>query len=193
MNRVKFENTVLYLLHSCAPVRPGLTSLLKMVYLADFAHYRQFLSPITDAEYVALERGPVINGYKEVFEQMTKDRIVTLHEASILGRQEKKLEYRPVLEPDVSVFSPSELGVLDSVANQDGWKTGVDLSEKTHLEGPWQLVWDPREKGRPIPYPLFRWLDNLPDESDLAEANEHIEARPEIVERIAALQNSASN
>ncbi len=192
MDRAKFENTVLYLLRRCFPVQPGLTSLLKMLYFADYEHYRQFLSPITGVEYVALERGPVVDGYKELFEQMTTKGIVSLFEATILGRSEKRLEYRPEIEPDVTVFSSTELGVLDSVAHQYRTETGTALSEKTHLEGPWNFVWDPHDPGRPIPYPLFRWLDNLPDEADLLEAKELITSRPEVLDRIDALQKSAS-
>ena len=192
MDRAKFENTVLYLLRRCFPEKPGLTSLLKMLFYADYEHYRQFLSPITGAQYVALERGPVIDGYKELFEQMTEEGIVTLFEATNLGYQEKTLQYRPGREPDVRVFSETERDVLDWVVRKHGSETGKAMSEKTHLEGPWSLVWDSHEHGLPIPYPLFRWLDNLPDESDLLEAKEQVAARPDVLDRIQALQKSAS-
>lgn len=192
MDRVKFENTVLYLLGSCSPTRPSLTSLLKMIYLSDYEHYRQFLSPITDTQYVALERGPVVDGYKEIFEQMVSDEVLTLHKASILGRKDEKLEYLPAMEPDVSVFSPTELGVLDSVVRKNGTKTGAYLSEKTHLEGPWEYVWDWRNQGHPIPYLLFRWVDNLPTDDDLERAAEHVAANQEIQVRIEELQTVGS-
>jgi uncharacterized phage-associated protein len=193
MDRVKFENAVLYLLHRCSPTRPSLTSLLKMIYLSDYEHYRQFLAPITDTQYVALERGPVVDDYKRIFSEMVEAEILTLHESSILGRKEKKSEYQPVMEPDVSVFSSSELGVMDSVAEKDGTKTGVFLSEKTHLEGPWQYVWDWRDPGQPIPYLLFRWVDNLPTDDDLERAADHVSANQEIQARIEELQTAASS
>lgn len=192
MNRLKFENAVLYLLRHSFPEQPGLTSLLKMLYFADHEHYRQFLSPITGARYVALERGPVVDGYKDLFEQMTNDGVLELFEATVLGRKEKKQEYRPLAEPDVSVFSSTELKVLDSVARQYGSETGTALSEKTHLEGPWSLVWDPKEPGLEIPYLLFRWVDNLPDETDLEYARNEIASRPEVLETIEELQSASA-
>ena len=191
MDQTKFENTVLYLLRRCFPEQPGLTVLLKMLYFEDYEHYRHHLSPITGADYVALERGPVVDGYKALFDEMTEKGLVTLFEATNVGHQDKTWEYRPVGDPDLSLFSSTELDVLDLVAAHHGSETGVALSEKTHLEGPWSLVWDARDQGRPIPYPLFRWLDNLPDESDLLEAKGQIESRPEVLDNIKALQKSS--
>ena len=192
MTDPRFANTVLYLLTRSAPARPGVTSLLKMLYFADYEHYRRFLAPISGAQYVALERGPVVDGYAELFEQLADEGVLSLHEATVLGRQEKKHEYRPEQEPDVSAFSASELEVLEGVARRYGSETGVDLSEKTHLEGPWQYVWDSYDRGRPIPYALFRWVDNLPEEEDLLEAKRLIESRPDVKDRIAELQSLAS-
>jgi uncharacterized phage-associated protein len=193
VDKRKFQNTVLYLLRRCATSHPGVTSLLKMLYFADYEHYRQFLRPITGAEYVALERGPVVNDYKMLFEQLVTEGVVKKHEASVLGIKEKKIEYRPLQEPDTSVFASTELAILDHVAEQFGSETGLALSEKTHLEGPWSLVWDWRQPGRSIPYMLFRWLDNLPDEADVAEARKQIAARPKLLDRIRELNSAASS
>lgn len=190
MDKLKFQNTVLYLLRGCSPAHPGVTSLLKMLYFADYEHYRRFLTPITGAEYVALERGPVVNGYKDLFQQLVDEGVVRRYDATVLGIKEKKLEYRPEQEPDATVFSATELGVLDEVAAKYGSETGLALSEKTHLEGPWSLVWNWREPGRPIPYMLFRWLDNLPAPEDLVVAQKQLAARPEVMERVKALHKA---
>lgn len=186
-DRNKFDNTVLYLLQRCSPSRPGVTALLKMIYFADYEHYRRNLAPITGAQYVALERGPVVDGYAEQFERMTAEGTVKLMEVTVLGVTDKKQEYRPLVEPDVGVFSPTEIAILDSVAIQHGSETGAALSEKTHLEGPWSIVWHPYDRGRPIPYAMFRWFDNLPDELDIKKAKAEIESRPEVLETIKAL------
>src|SRR5260370_443646 len=104
----KLANTVLYLLQRCAPARPSLTSLLKMLYYADYEHYRKHLSPITGAQYVALERGPVLNHYKYVFEQLESQGVVEKFEAAVQGHPDKpKIEYVPKAEPDESLFLES--------------------------------------------------------------------------------------
>lgn len=165
----KFANTVLFLLHECAPHRPGITGLLKMLFFVDFWHYRMHLRTVTTSKYVALERGPVVDGYKQLFAAMVADGLLKKHEATVLGHAEKKVEYLPRQEPDESAFSSSELEVLKEVAARYGRTSGVDLSEKSHLEGPWVFAWDPASPGNEIPPALFRWVENLPDEDDLDE------------------------
>lgn len=171
---IKLANTVLYLLHQCAPVRPGLTTLLKMLFFSDYLHYRRHLKTITGSDYVALERGPVINNYRQIFEAMETDDVLDRHLATVLGHVEKKHEYRPKQEPDASVFSETEIQVLDSVAKECGRLSGAVLSERSHLEGPWAFAWNPAQQGNPIPAVLFRWLDNLPDDGALESAREAV-------------------
>ena len=69
MNRDKLASTVLYLLRGCS-AKLGLTSLLKMIYFADYRHFQEHLSPISGARYVAMERGPVVEDYWKVFEDL---------------------------------------------------------------------------------------------------------------------------
>ena len=162
-----------------------------MLYFADRAHYRQFLSPITGAQYVALERGPAVNDYKRLFDEMVSNGTLSLHKATILGRRDKKYEYLPKKEPNRSVFTPSELRVLDAVVAEHGVSTGIALSEATHREGPWTFVWDPYRPGLPIPYVLFRWLDNMPDEADLEAAKKDL-ARSKVSAKAKALSRQAA-
>ena len=76
MNRDKLASTVLYLLRGCSATKPGLTSLLKMIYLADYRHFQEHLSPITGAPYVAMERGPVVQDYWKVFDDLEEQGLL---------------------------------------------------------------------------------------------------------------------
>ncbi len=166
----KLGNTVLYLLRGCGGTRPGVTSLLKLLYFADYEHYRRHLSTITGETYVALERGPVLDNYKTLFQEFVQDGILSAHEVAIQGQTSKKLEYRSNCEPDDGIFSESERETLNEVIQDYGHETGRNLSDITHLEGPWGFVWSPSDPGRTIPPIAFRWLDNLPNEADLQAA-----------------------
>jgi len=190
MDEVKFTNAVLYLLQH-APGRPGLMHLLKMLFLVDYEHYRRYLSPVTGAQYVALPDGPVIDDYKRRFDQLLRQGVLDVQEAPVPGRQNKKVEYLPRLEADPRVFKASELAVMGAVVRQHGAATGVGLSQKTHLQGPWSLAWDPERQGQPIPYMLFRWHDNLPDQEDIEAARQSIYDR-RLESRIAALNGQPS-
>lgn len=169
MKNDRLANTVLYLLRGCRDA--GLTKLLKLIYHADYHHYRDHLTTITGASYVALERGPVVDGYKDELELLERRGFVTVRNVPIFGHDKAKKEYLPLGEPDPQAFSQAERETLDDVLLRYGTKTGVELSALTHEElRPWELVWDPASPGRPIPYALWRWLDNFvtPREVDVA-------------------------
>lgn len=165
----KLENTILYLLREC-PRRPGVTALLKMLYFADMRHYRRYLRTITNARYVALQRGPVPEDYKTLFENMERDRLVRLNEVPVFQRDNPKQEYEPLVAPAVEMLTETERDVLAEVIQECGERTGSDLSELSHREGPWQMFWNAANEGAAIPPSAFRWLDNMPDESDLDRA-----------------------
>ena len=158
----KLTNTVLYLLRGCAPARPGTTSLLKLIWYADYEHYRKHLAPITGAEYVALERGPVLKEYKRVLDELVKQEAVQRIKMPVQGHPDQpKIEYEPKKLPDETVFLETELEVLDEVIATCGGKSGHELSERTHREGPWAFAWNPQRSRSTDPVrrvPLDRQL-----------------------------------
>lgn len=184
MNDQKFRNAVLYLLSRSAPAHPGLVSLVKLLWLADYEHYRRHLSTITDAEYVALPDGPVIDDYRDVFAAMERDDLLNKTEVPVYGATRPKVEYQPKQGADTNLFTESEIAVLDEIAQTYGSWSGHRLIQKTHVEGPWKLV----AQGDTIKPVLFRWLDNLPDEEALADARRSLEKRADVMKRVQELR-----
>ena len=186
MDQNKLASTVLYLLKGC-PVRPGLTSLLKMIYFADYWHFYRHLSSVTGSQYVAMDRGPVIDDYWQVFESLEKQGLLKTEEVPMAGHPgNPKKEFMALVEPDEDLFSETELEVLNQVISECGQMTGSTLSHKTHQEGPWAFIWDAKEPSRQIPYIAFRWLANLPNERDIEEAKGII-GREDMVNQVAEL------
>lgn len=182
----KFVNTVLYLLDRSGPARPGSTHLLKMLWYADYSHYRKNLRSITGAEYVAMERGPVLKGYKELFERLEGDKVVEIEIVPVWGHPENdKVELRALMEPSEAELSEAERETLDQVIRDCADKSGNWLSERSHREPPWMISYPVAPNGH-IPYSLFRWIDNAPTEADLERAMQAL-ARPECQEVLAGL------
>lgn len=186
-DREKFAATVLYLLRASEPARPGLTALLKMLWYSDYKHYQEHLRPITGADYVALENGPVIDDYKDHFKWLRSAEYVKLTRKEVQGHDRPKQEYVPLMEANEDLLTESEQETLDRIAQKYARVPGSKLSEKTHREGPWTFVWDSSQPYQEIPYPLFRWVENLPDDEDLEKAAEEQLNRPEVQEILAAL------
>jgi uncharacterized phage-associated protein len=183
----KFANTVLYLLERCHPTRPGSTAVLKMLWYADYWHYRKHLASVTGGEYVALPRGPVLDGYKELFEQLETDNVVEAHTVPVYGQPENdKIELHPKMEADEEVFSEIERETLDQVIRECAHQSGNALSASTHREPPWMIVY-PVAPNQRIPYSLFRWIENAPTEADLVKAKAALD-RPHCKAVLATLR-----
>lgn len=187
-DRDKFANAVLYLVKHC-PDDPGLTKLLKLLYFADFGHYRKHLRPITGVEYVALPQGPVPNDYRELLDELEARGAVKRREVPIFGRSDlkPKLELEALEDPNEAGFGETELEVLNEVLSKYGSQSGKALSDRAHADGPWSLAWDPEHQGKPVPYALGRWLENQCDEEDIALVAKALE-RADVQEALRELE-----
>src|SRR5262245_21561989 len=98
LDREKFANTVLFLLKGCGGA--GVLKLVKMLYFADFEHYRRHLRPITGAEYVALPNGPVPNDYKQLLEELETEGVIRRYDVQIHGVTKPMTKCDPLQEPN---------------------------------------------------------------------------------------------
>jgi uncharacterized phage-associated protein len=162
----KLANTILYLLERCSSLPPGKQALLKMVWYADYWHYMEHLSLITEAEYVAMPNGPVIDNYQDLLDGLVAQGVLGVERKHVYGKPNQKEEYRPLVKSDDSQFSESELRTLQRVLADCAGHSGGELSVRTHFDPPWLIAWDAHRPSQPIPRMLFRWLENLPDEED---------------------------
>lgn len=191
----KTSNTVLYLLRRSAAHRPAMTVLLKMLWYVDYLHYGTHLASITGARYVALKRGPVLDDYKNIFERMEREGLMTQEREASQRFPETPTQYfSAVGVPDIALFKAEEIDTMEEVIATCAHRTGSSLSRLTHgTNEPWTLVWDEEsEKPAPIPEVLWRWSDNLPDSTDLALAREDV-SRPQVraaLEKIWAAQRA---
>jgi uncharacterized phage-associated protein len=181
----KFANAVLYLLKGCKQP-PGLTKLLKMLYNADFRHYRKHLRSITHAPYVALPRGPAPDKYEDALDALERGGIIARMSVAIVGLDKLMTEFQAKKAPNMCVFDDTEIEVLDEILNECAHKTGVALSEASHLEGPWSWAWNAESPGQPVPYVLGRWLENRCDDDDMSVARRALE-RAEVAEQLSRL------
>lgn len=188
----KLTNTLLYLLERCGGARPGKQALLKMIWYADYWHYREHLTQITESEYVAMANGPVIDNYQDVLDGLVAEGVLALERKEIYGQPNKKEEYRPLLECDQSQFSESELKTLQRVLQECGGRSGSELSKMTHREPPWLIAWDDQRPNQRIPRVLYRWAENLPDDEDHEFARQAL-ARESVQRELKALRERASS
>lgn len=121
------------------------TKLAKLVYLADFNHFYQFLEPMTGFEYKKLPYGPVTVEFFSVLEYMIAQGILleekkgTAHLLSLIEEPEKEL------------LSQKEHDLIQKIATKWCVHNTESIVNFTHAQLPWSISRDCEV----IPYELI--------------------------------------
>lgn len=181
-HREKLINAILYFASNTKYC--GKIKLIKLLYLLDFAHFRETGHSVTGLEYHAWKLGPVpVDVYQE-WDTLGEDLA-----AAIDIVPERVIDYeretvRPKRDFDGGAFTKRELRILKDLADRFHDDLSKPLVNITHEEqGPWAKIWDSgRGNNERIPYSLA--LDESGARADsareLADLREGVEAASRI-------------
>ena len=131
----KFKNLVLYIISNSNYKEEGIKKLNKILYFVDFYYYRnheKFVS--TGIKYAKAGMGPIVDGYKNIFEAMVKDGI--LQKENIDG----KIIHKAKTGYDISQFSSEEIEHMHNILDKYGKLSSSDLESISHIQQPWILT-----------------------------------------------------
>jgi putative zinc finger/helix-turn-helix YgiT family protein len=118
------------------------TKLNKLLFYADFKHFQEFTVSITGARYVHVPFGPAPDQFSIYFAALASQCAIELIEEE---QGEKIKATRP---PDLSLFSPTERHIMQSVREYfDSWWAS-DISQLSHGE----VGYVSTKTGEPISY-----------------------------------------
>lgn len=185
-HRKKLLNAVLFFAKNTK--RPNLTKMLKLLYFLDFTHFKQTGYPSIGLEYYAWERGPVPKEFWiEVKDGITPDDFEGKFAILIRENQEdpisiqKELLFKATAKPDLTVFSPREIEILEYLTDVYRDTPAYLMAEVTHLRNePWDAT--KRTKGLDNPIDYLLCLD------EEAKINPD-EARESLDEYFATIKN----
>lgn len=133
----KTANAIAYLAYK----RRGLTKkqICKLLYFADKEHLLQYGRPITGDEYHALPQGHVPSRGLNMMDgktqwNVTQADIDLLRKFGHLDHWEFVVDH----EPDSTVFSRSDLRILDEILDRLGGYTAKQLEDLSHQEPSWR-------------------------------------------------------
>lgn len=110
----------------------------KLLWLADRYHIRQYGRTISGDEYHALPYGAVPSDAKCILEEKTtklnNDEKTVKEYLTILPNH----KYRGNKEPNMNVFSDSDIQALDLIINHFNHLSALELSELSHQFPEWQ-------------------------------------------------------
>ena len=154
--RRKLLNAVLFFASSTKRVNLG--KLSKLLYFLDFMHFNQTGYPSIGLKYFAFEKGPVPKDFwieirnANVPEDF-KGKIALIRKTDRSAPNYKEVEVRALEKPDLSVFTPREIKMLEDLAFVYKEATASDMSEITHLpKQPWDITKKQKGKNKPIDY-----------------------------------------
>lgn len=157
-NPNKLKHLILYFIkqHAGEP-NFGKVRLAKLLFEADFEHFRRTGEAITGRSYVGMQQGPVPEDFDDFLERMQARQELSFA-SEPMGPYTQQ---RPVAraEPDLSLFSPGEMEVIDAVVREQHGMTAGEVSKRSHEHVGWQAA----RPGERIPYGTA-WIVDPPPE-----------------------------
>lgn len=112
------------------------TKLNKLLFFADFKHFKENAVSITGVKYAHRTHGPVPDKYEYFFASMTDSRQVEVEEVMIY--QYIGENFVSTVEPDLSIFETSELKVLAEIKEFFKAYTATQIRDFSHNEKGYQ-------------------------------------------------------
>jgi len=180
--RKKLLNAVLFF--ATTTKRVNLGKLSKLLYFLDFMHFNQTGYPSIGLRYYTFEKGPVPKDFwLEIRDASVpedfKRKIALIPRMDDFAPNYREVEVRALEEPDLSVFTPREIKILEKLAFMYKEATASDMSEVTHLpKQPWDITKKQKGKNKPIDY-----LVSISEESavSLEDAEDTLKEHGEVV------------
>ncbi len=168
----KFINAVAYFAEKDLPDLDKL-KVSKLLYFADKLHLQKYSRTITGDDYRRIKRGPIPSRCLDIMNDAIagEAQYFTDHEPEV----EKFLKYVDIddsgqypcfvakKDPDLDVFSRSDIEILDEVSRKYGNRTGIQLINLSHRDASWKKT----KPSRWIDFRLF--LEGLDQEEKLAK------------------------
>lgn len=154
--KISKEELILYLLNKIEPEQATLLRLNKLAFFAEFGFIYRQQKELSNAKYAAINHGPVIDGYKEMFAGMQRRKKI------LLDKDGKHV--RLLVTPTFSI-SVEDMEVLDDLIDKYSQLNNRELVGLSHSTDSYKITTNnEREMGRIIDKDLA-YLESFFDES----------------------------
>jgi putative zinc finger/helix-turn-helix YgiT family protein len=109
------------------------TKVNKLLFYADFRHFKEYTTSVTGAQYVHLPLGPVPDNYDHYFAALVGNESLRVEE-EVCGQDFVTERLVTVNTPDLSLFSDSELKTLATIKEHFKDYTATKIKGYSHEE-----------------------------------------------------------
>lgn len=136
LDLTKFYNVILLL------CKEGVfkTKLNKLLFYTDFKHYREYAGSLTGAVYAHIPFGPAPDNYEIYYASLKFHKAIEFIEETYPEYTGEKI--RATKEPDLSMFSSSELDTIASVKQRFAHFSAKEIADFSHGEVGYQETSD---------------------------------------------------
>lgn len=159
LKQEKLINAILYFVQNtknCYKMK-----LFKLLFYLDFIHIKQYGTDVTGLNYYTLPMGPVpldlMDSFSETKENDFKDffTVTPLQDEENPDYKWYKILPKKGVKPNLKLFTPRELEILDNLAFMYKDTTAKQMSDITHLKNsPWDKTKDEKGMNQLISYEL---------------------------------------
>jgi uncharacterized phage-associated protein len=110
---------------------------IKLIFLADRLHLRKYGRPIIGDVYWAMKLGPVGSKTKRAAELDLPNTTLLYSKKYIRPTDDKKHSFVSIKEPDMDVFSKTDIECLEAVNDTFSDRDQFELAELTHKYPEW--------------------------------------------------------
>ncbi len=156
--RLKLLNAVLFFAKKTKWANT--TKISKLLYFFDFKHFKETGYPAIGLQYFAFKKGPVPKSFWLEVKGGNppddfKDKLALIQKKDELDPKSKEIEFKAKKNPDLSVFSPREIEILNNLALMFKDVKAWQISEISHLKNqPWDVTIKQEGLNAPIDYLL---------------------------------------
>lgn len=161
-SKISKEDLILYLLNKIEPEQATLLRLNKLAFFTEFGFIYRQQKELSNAQFAAIDYGPVIDGYKEIFNKMQQAKKIAIDKN---GRH-----VRLLTAPTLSI-SAADKEVLDDLIDKYSRLNNNELIGLSHATDSHKITTkNERVMGHIIDKDLA-YLENFFDESSNDEIN----------------------
>ena len=123
------EDFILYILNKLEPDKSDKIRLNKMAFFVEFAYLLNFNQDLSDADYAAINNGPVIDGYDSLLKSMQAKGLIKIDNYVV----------RPLKSPSVDI--PSDIRIfMDSVMDKYSKLKNEELYTLSHSTDSYKIT-----------------------------------------------------
>jgi putative zinc finger/helix-turn-helix YgiT family protein len=132
-SKTKTGQLTLYFAKELSPYK---TAMNKLLFYADFLHFKNTGRSITGLKYAAIDFGPVPDHYSSMYEMLADENVIAINGTiTDYGFAERLVPGN--IEIDLSIFDESEINAMQQVIEKLGSKSTKEIVEQSHEEEAW--------------------------------------------------------